>query len=84
MKQDYDVVAMANHLVEEWGAHAPRVSKVRLVELTAANNLRAASFWREVMRLCETILSESRGTDPSPTPTVSGVSPPDLTPPRAA
>jgi hypothetical protein len=26
---------------------------VKLVELIAANNLRAASFWREVMRLCE-------------------------------
>ncbi len=63
MKNDLDVVAMATQLVDQWGGDAPRVSKVRLVELIAANNLRAASFWREVMRLCESILSDHKGTD---------------------
>ncbi|WP_207478433.1 hypothetical protein [Arenibaculum pallidiluteum] len=82
MKNDYDVVAMANHLIEEWGEHAPRVSKVRLVELIAANNLRAASFWREVMRLCESIVTEHRRED-SKGQQAKAPSP-DFTPPRAA
>jgi hypothetical protein len=63
MKKDFDVVAVATQLVDQWGDDAPRISKVRLVELIAANNVRAASFWREVMRLCEKILSDHRDAD---------------------
>jgi hypothetical protein len=53
MKNDLDIVMVATRLVEELGDDAVRLAKVKLVELIAANNLRAAAFWREVMRLCE-------------------------------
>ena len=53
MKTDLDIVMVATRLVEELGDDAVRLAKVKLVELIAANNLRAAAFWREVMRLCE-------------------------------
>ncbi|WP_247886907.1 hypothetical protein [Azospirillum sp. SYSU D00513] len=58
MKTDYDALLFATRLVEELGETAIRVSRVRLVELTAANNLRAAAFWRDVMRTCERLVSE--------------------------
>ena len=64
MKTDLDIVMVATRLVEELGDDAVRLAKVKLVELIAANNLRAAAFWREVMRLCE----EHTGTS-APTPT---------------
>jgi hypothetical protein len=57
MKQTSDSQIVASRLVAELGEDAARHAKCRLVELTAAANLRAASFWREVMRLCEEILS---------------------------
>jgi hypothetical protein len=63
MKTDLDIVMVATRLVEELGDDAVRLAKVKLVELIAANNLRAAAFWREVMRLCE----EHTGTAPAPT-----------------
>jgi len=53
MKTDLDIVLVASRLMEELGDDAVRLAKVKLVELIAANNLRAAAFWREVMRLCE-------------------------------
>jgi hypothetical protein len=56
MKQTSDSQMVASRLVAELGEDAARHAKCRLVELTAAANLRAASFWREVMRLCEDIL----------------------------
>lgn len=58
MKIDHDVLVLATRLVEELGETAVRISRVRLVELTAANNLRAAAFWRDVMRASERLLSE--------------------------
>ncbi|EWY41980.1 hypothetical protein N825_18735 [Skermanella stibiiresistens SB22] len=53
MKTDLDILLVATRLVEELGDDAARLAKVKLVELIAANNLRAAAFWREVMRVCE-------------------------------
>ena len=64
MKTDLDIVMVATRLVEELGDDAVRLAKVKLVELIAANNLRAASFWREVMRLCEEHTSTA-GTAPT-------------------
>ena len=63
MKTDLDIVMVATRLVEELGDDAVRLAKVKLVELIAANNLRAAAFWREVMRLCE----EHRDASAAPT-----------------
>ena len=63
MKIDHDALLFATRLVEEMGESAIRISLVRLVELTAANNLRAAAFWRDVMRASESLL-----TDRSPHP----------------
>jgi len=59
MKTDLDILAFATQLVAEWGEDAPRLSKVRLVELIAANNLRAAAFWRDVMRTSEELLEKA-------------------------
>ncbi|WP_192499442.1 hypothetical protein [Skermanella pratensis] len=53
MKTDLDILLVATRLVEELGDDAARLAKVKLVELIAANNLRAAAFWRDVLRLCE-------------------------------
>lgn len=58
MKIDHDVLLFATRLVEELGESAIRISRVRLVELTAANNLRAAAFWRDVLRTSERLLAE--------------------------
>ena len=58
MKIDHDVLLVATRLVEEMGEVATRISRVRLVELTAANNLRAAAFWRDVLGACEHILAQ--------------------------
>jgi hypothetical protein len=65
MKTDLDIVMVATRLVEELGDDAVRLAKVKLVELIAANNLRAAAFWREVMRLCEEHTSASTATSPT-------------------
>jgi len=58
MKIDTDVLLFATRLVDEMGEAAIRISRVRLVELTATNNLRAAAFWRDVMRASEQLLAE--------------------------
>lgn len=58
MRTDHDVLLLATRLVEELGDTALRISHVRLVELTAANNLRAAAFWRDVLRTAERLLAE--------------------------
>ncbi|MGQ9365141.1 hypothetical protein [Azospirillum sp. ST 5-10] len=58
MKIDHDVLLLATRLVEEMGEVATRISRVRLVELTAANNLRAAAFWRDVLHTSERLLAE--------------------------
>ena len=71
MKTDYDALLFATRLVEELGETAIRVSRVRLVELTAANNLRAAAFWRDVMRTCERLVSER--ASPLPTQAAAAV-----------
>ncbi len=60
MKQDLDILVVANQLVRELGDNAPRASRCRLVELIAANNPRAAAFWRDVTRMCEEMLAAHR------------------------
>jgi hypothetical protein len=66
MKQTSDSQMVASRLVAELGEDAARHAKCRLVELTAAANIRAASFWREVMRLCEDILDRESASSRSP------------------
>ncbi|PWC33830.1 hypothetical protein [Azospirillum sp. TSO35-2] len=61
MNTDLDVLAFATRLVDELGETAIRMSRVRLVELTAANHTRAAAFWRDVMRTSERLLNERSG-----------------------
>ncbi|MBK1839611.1 hypothetical protein JHL17_19555 [Azospirillum sp. YIM B02556] len=61
MNTDLDVLVFATRLVDELGETAIRMSRVRLVELTAANHTRAAAFWRDVMRTSERLLSERSG-----------------------
>jgi len=68
MKNDLDIIMVASRLVEELGDDAVRLSKVKLVELIAANNLRAAAFWRDVMRLCEEHLAETKPPTPESLP----------------
>lgn len=58
MKCNLDALAVAVLLVKELGDDAVTVSRNRLVELTAADNRRAAAFWREVMEACEDRLSD--------------------------
>ncbi|HYH22107.1 MAG TPA: hypothetical protein VD995_26160 [Azospirillum sp.] len=60
MRIDHDVLLFATRLVDELGESAIRISRVRLVELTATNNLRAAAFWRDVLRTAERLLAEQR------------------------
>jgi hypothetical protein len=62
MKNDLDILAVAAQLVREMGDDAVRVSRVRLVELIAANNPRAADFWRSVLQQCEIMLAQSSGS----------------------
>lgn len=66
MKIDHDVLLFATRLVEELGESAIRISRVRLVELTAANNIRAAAFWRDVLRASERLLAERAPRLPTP------------------
>ncbi|WP_042696425.1 hypothetical protein [Azospirillum sp. B506] len=61
MNTDLDVLVFATRLVDELGETAIRMSRVRLVELTAANHTRAAAFWRDVMRTSERLLNERSG-----------------------
>ena len=58
MAHDLDTLAVAIQLVNELGDDAATVTKIRLVELIAANNLRAASFWRDVLRASEDLLAQ--------------------------
>lgn len=53
MKNDGEVRVLASRLVEVLGEDAARHALCRLVELTAANETRAAAFWRDVMHVCE-------------------------------
>lgn len=48
MKIDLDILAVAVQLVREFGLDAERVARARLVECIAADNARAADFWRKV------------------------------------
>lgn len=64
MTNNLDALAVAVLLVRELGDDAVTVSRNRLVELTAADNRRAAAFWRAVMEACEDRLSAA----PSPLP----------------
>lgn len=57
MTTENDAHNFAACLVAELGERAIRLSRVRLVELTAASDLRAAAFWRDVMRASEQMLS---------------------------
>ncbi len=80
MKTDLDVLAFATRLVDELGEAAVRISRVRLVELTAASHTRAAAFWRDVMRTSERLLAE-QSDGRMPTPSIvrpgSGIAPGD-------
>ena len=58
MKADFDILFVATRLVEEMGESAVRMSRVKLVELTAANQMLAADFWRQVLKVCETQLAD--------------------------
>lgn len=60
MAHDLDTLAVAIQLVNELGDDAATVAKIRLVELIAANNLRAASFWRDVLRASEELLAQKQ------------------------
>jgi hypothetical protein len=62
MKADFDVLFVATRLVEEMGDAAARISRVNLVEQTAANRLAAADFWRQVLGACETLLARRAET----------------------
>ncbi|WP_086935515.1 hypothetical protein [Azospirillum sp. B510] len=82
MDTDLDVLVFATRLVDELGDTAIRMSRVRLVELTAANHTRAAIFWRDVMRTCEGLLSERSGrrtagglSSPAPAPSIAAAQP---------
>jgi len=59
MTMQTDAHTFAACLVAELGERAIRHSRVRLVELTAACDLRAAAFWRDVMHASEQILARS-------------------------
>jgi len=48
MKVDLDILAVALQLVREFGEEAERMARARLVESIAADNARAADFWRQV------------------------------------
>lgn len=48
-----DTLLFATRLADELGEKALRISRVKLVEVTAANNRQAADFWRDVLRTCE-------------------------------
>lgn len=61
MKHDLDTLAVAVQLIKEFGDDAVTVSRNRLVELIAADNRRAAAFWRAVMRACEDRLANAAG-----------------------
>lgn len=58
MKTDLDVLLFATRLVQELGDVAIRLSHVRLVELTAADNVLAANFWRDVLHAAERLVAE--------------------------
>lgn len=68
MKTDLDVLVFATRLVDELGETAIRISRVRLVELTAANQTRAAAYWRDVMTTAERLLDERSGRRAIPAP----------------
>lgn len=75
MKIDNDVLLLATRLVDELGDAAIRISRVRLVELTAANNLRAAAFWRDVLHASEDLLARKPASMPPPNMPPPGTAP---------
>lgn len=72
MTIETEALLFAIRLVDELGERAIRLSRVRLVELTAASDLRAAAFWRDVMQASERLLAQR----PAPAPTLAGAPPP--------
>ncbi|HYE50461.1 MAG TPA: hypothetical protein VEB20_12785 [Azospirillaceae bacterium] len=65
MKYDLDTMLVGVQMVREMGPDAVTVARNRLVELIAANNLRAAAFWREVMKVCEAELAKAAPPPPA-------------------
>lgn len=63
MDTDLDTLAFATRLVSELGENAIRLSRVHWVELTANEQLRAAAFWRDVLRSSERLLAQQGGHD---------------------
>lgn len=63
MKAEFDVLFVATRLVEEMGDAAARISRVKLVELTAANQGAGADFWRQVLHVCEALLARRAEND---------------------
>lgn len=72
MKAEFDVLFVAARLVEEMGESAARFSRVKLVETTAANEARAADFWRQVTHVCETRLASKAQADSEAAPASGG------------
>lgn len=64
MDEESEILALARRLTEELGEDAVRITKVRLVELIAANDLRAAAFWRNILRAVERLRAEADGASP--------------------
>ena len=64
MKNDGEVRILASRLVEVLGEGAARHAMCRLVELTAANETRAAAFWRDVMHMCEDLAARQVALPP--------------------
>ncbi|ACI98271.1 hypothetical protein [Rhodospirillum centenum] len=58
MTHDPEILIFARRLVQELGGDAITLSRVKLVELTAANHVRGARFWRGVMQACQHELKE--------------------------
>jgi len=59
MHRNLESMIVAAQLVRELGSDAVAVSRTRLVELLAADNRRAAAFWREVLAICEEELARA-------------------------
>lgn len=72
MKAEFDVLFVAAGLVEEMGEAAARFSRVKLVETTAANEARAADFWRQVLHVCEAQLARKAQADKQAAPATGG------------
>lgn len=71
MTPDHEIHALASRLVAELGDGAVRISRVKLVELIAANDLRAAAFWRGVLAASESLLARMAAPESSADETAS-------------